>query len=235
MSPQTNKGLVKPFGACPQCNKTIKISLKQPILVPTTTGSFKECCVPSSRQTCVVLNCVQTKGNLSLKNCTNLHQITTIPINQVNSTPVINNGNSISNSIKLVHLNARSLKNRGHLTQIKELVVDENVDIITVSESWLKSSRTNAEVEIPGYKIYRLDRKHKGGGVYIYAQNDFKVTMLKDLSYIATLNFHQLWLQIQVRQHKCLLSVLCTDPQITCSREELKSKCIKALLLGKQL
>ena len=41
---------------------------------------------------------------------------------------VINDITSKSNGIKLVHLNARSLKNREHLAQIKELVNDENVD-----------------------------------------------------------------------------------------------------------
>ena len=77
---------------------------------------------------------------------------------------VINDIASKSNGIKPVHLNARSIKNREHLAQIKELVNDENVDVLAVSESWLNSSTTNAEVDISGYKIYRLDRKHKKGG-----------------------------------------------------------------------
>lgn len=106
---------------------------------------------------------------------------------------VINDITSKSNGIKLVHLNARSLKNREHLAQIKELVNDVNLDVLAVSESWLKSSTTNAEVEIPGYKIYRLDRKHKkGGGVCIYLRKEFKVTMLKNFSYISTSDFRQL-------------------------------------------
>ena len=71
---------------------------------------------------------------------------------------VINDITSKSNGIKLVHLNARSLKNREHLARIKELVNDEDVDVLAVSKPWLNSSTTNAEVEIPGYKIYRLDR-----------------------------------------------------------------------------
>ena len=99
---------------------------------------------------------------------------------------MINVITSKSNGIKLVHLNARSLKNREHLAQIKELVNDENVDVLAISESRLKSSTTNAEVEILGYKIYRLDRKRKkGGGVCIYVRKEFKVTMLKNFSYIS--------------------------------------------------
>ena len=165
-----------------------------------------------------------------LQNCVAMRRKTGTVINYITSK---------SNGIKLVHLNARSLKNREHLAQIKELVNDENVDVLAVSESWLKSSTTNAEVEIPGYEIYRLDRKHKkGGGVCIYVQKEFKVTMLKNFSYISTSDFHQLWLQIQVRQHKSF--IICVayrprDSQVTCIREELKPRCIEALLKGKQV
>ena len=126
-----------------------------------------------------------------------------------------------------MHLDARSLKIREHLAQIKELV-NENVDVLAVSESWLNSSTANAEVEISGYKIYRLDRKNKkGGGVCIYARKEFKVTMLKNFSYISTSDFHQLWLQMQVRQHKSfIICVACrpSDSQVTCIREELKPR-----------
>ena len=165
-----------------------------------------------------------------LQNCVEIRRKTGTVINDITSK---------SNGIKLVHLNARSLKNREHLAQIKELVNDENVEVLAVSESWLKSFTTNAEVEIPGYKIYRLDRKHKkGGGVYIYVRKEFKVTMLKNFSYISTSDFHQLWLQMQVRHHKSF--IICAayrppDSQVTCIREELKPSCIEALLKGKQV
>ena len=139
----------------------------------------------------------------------------------------------------IIHLNARSLKNREHLAQIKELVNNENVDVLAVSESWLNSFMTKAEVEISGYKIYRLDRKHKkGGGVCIYAPKEFKVTILKNFSYISTSEFHQLWLQIQVRQHKSFIICVAYKPpdsQVTCIIEELKPRCTEALLKGKQV
>ena len=52
-----------------------------------------------------------------------------------------------------------------------------------LSEIWLNTSTTNAEVEIQESKIYSLDRKHKkGGGVCIYVRNDFRTKVLKDLS-----------------------------------------------------
>ncbi len=65
--------------------------------------------------------------------------------------------------------------------------MNKKMDILAISESWLNSSMSNAEVEIIGYKLHRLDRLHKkGGGVCIYACNNFKTKILKDLSYIST-------------------------------------------------
>lgn len=63
----------------------------------------------------------------------------------------------------------RSLRNRDHLVQLRSLVQENELDIVAVTESWLNSSVKNAEVEIQGYKIFRLDREKKvGGGVCIY-------------------------------------------------------------------
>ena len=110
------------------------------------------------------------------------------------------------NRLKLFHLNAQSLKNRDHLIQIR--VIAQNVDILAISESWLNSSISNAEIEIQDYEKYRLDRKcTKSRGVCIYVRNKFKTKMLKDLTYISSSGFHQVWVQIQVKNTNHLLSV----------------------------
>ena len=70
--------------------------------------------------------------------------------------------------VRIRHLNVRSLKNRDHLVQLRSLVQENKLDILAVSESWLNSSVKNAQVEIQGYKISRLDREKKiSGGVCI--------------------------------------------------------------------
>ena len=143
---------------------------------------------------------------------------------------VMNNQKHSCNRIKLSHLNVRSIRN--HLMQVRELVVDEKLDILALSETWLNSSTTNAEVKIQEYNIYRLDRKHKkGGGVCIYVRNDFKTNVLKNLSHISPVGFHQLWLQIQVNKN----NYRPPDCPVTCIRDELKPKFIEALLLGKEI
>ena len=74
-----------------------------------------------------------------------------------------------NNNIKIAHLNVRSLKNRGHFVQVKDIVTSHNFDVFTISETWLDHTVSNLEIEIPGYDIYRIDRQNKrGGGVCAY-------------------------------------------------------------------
>ena len=52
---------------------------------------------------------------------------------------------------------------------------------------------SNADIELEGYVILRLDsRKTPGGGVCMYYRNDLKVSHLKELSSISSLDLHQL-------------------------------------------
>jgi len=124
--------------------------------------------------------------------------------------PVNGNGaRKPQNNIKVAHLNARSIKNRDHYILTKNLVAENDFDILTVSETWLDSSVTDLEVEIPGYVVLRLDRHDKpGGGVCAYVRESYKTKHLQDLSFISTAGFHQLWLQVQVG--RCKSIVICT-------------------------
>ena len=93
-------------------------------------------------------------------------------INNINRTNI--NKNALSKSfqkskIKIAHLNIRSLKKRDHLLQLRCLVKENDYDVFAVSESRLKSTVSNAEVEVEGYKLSRLDRTTKSGGGVIYS------------------------------------------------------------------
>ena len=58
--------------------------------------------------------------------------------------------------------------------------------ILAISESWVNSSVKNAEVEIDGYSLSRLDRPRNmknefGGGVCAYMRKTLKSKVLQDL------------------------------------------------------
>ena len=108
--------------------------------------------------------------------------------------------------VNIVRLNIRSLKNRQHLIELKEIVHRIDYDIFVVSESWLNSTVSNAEVAIEGYKLTRLDRIRKtSGGVCVYIRNSLEVKVLKNLTETSTSGFQQLWIQIQHRKLRSIL------------------------------
>ncbi|CAB4040401.1 Hypothetical predicted protein [Paramuricea clavata] len=156
------------------------------------------------------------------------------------STPLTPNDQiSVPSSLNIVHLNIRSLRNIVHLTEVKELVKLNNIDVLTISESWLNSSVANREIAIDDYKIHRLDRLHKkGGGVCAYIKKNIKATVLKDLSKVSVSNFHQLWINLQCQKNKSIIIYVTYRPPDTflnCFEDLLKPNYVQALTLNKQI
>ncbi|CAB4033454.1 RNA-directed DNA polymerase from transposon BS, partial [Paramuricea clavata] len=51
-----------------------------------------------------------------------------------------------------------------HYVLVKETILANKFDIFTISETWLDNSVTDVAFEVPGYKLYRVDRENKKGG-----------------------------------------------------------------------
>ena len=113
-------------------------------------------------------------------------------------------------------MNVCSLKCRDHFVLVKETVKSNKFDVFTIFESWLDSSVSDLEIEIPGYSIHTeegfvpivLQSYTTGGVVCAYVLQSYKTEVLSDLSNISDCGFHQLWLKIQVRNLK--LIIVCT-------------------------
>ena len=85
--------------------------------------------------------------------------------------------------IHLYHLNIRSLYSKMKFDMFKEQMTNCNADIICLTETWLKKGLTSNVINIPGYRITRLDRNwlennsiKKGGGVCIYIKENIIFT-----------------------------------------------------------
>ena len=141
--------------------------------------------------------------------------------------------------LRIAHLNVRSIKNRNHLIQVRELMKDRNYDILALSESWLNSTVTNAEVEIEGFKLTRLDRLGKtGGGVCVYSKSSIKVKCLKNITGISEFGFHQLWMLIQLRKLRSILLCVTYRPDYcptSTFHDIFMENYIHALTLGKEI
>ena len=97
--------------------------------------------------------------------------------------------------IKLLHWNVRSIIRK--IDQIKILLDDSPIDIITISESWLKPHLHSRLLAIDGFQMYRQDRKVKsrtrtrtgkrGGGLLTYV-NTKHSSLCEPLDELSTSN-----------------------------------------------
>ena len=111
--------------------------------------------------------------------------------------------------------------------------------IWAILESWLNSSVKNAEVEIDGYSLSRLDRPRNmknefGGGVCAYMRKTLKSKVLQDLSGISDTGFHQLWMPVQHKKLKSFLLCVTYKPpdcNVACF-EDFRDRYTQALVYG---
>ena len=57
---------------------------------------------------------------------------------------------------KETHLNVRSILKE--IDQLRVLLFDSEVDVLTFSETWLKPHISSELLELEGYHLYRVDR-----------------------------------------------------------------------------
>lgn len=85
-----------------------------------------------------------------------------------------------SRGLKVAHLNIRSLE--GKLDSLKLLLADKPLDILTISETWLKPHDLDNEISIPGYSCVRNDRtNYEGGGTMAYVRDGIPYRLRTDL------------------------------------------------------
>ena len=111
--------------------------------------------------------------------------------------------------LKLIHLNIRSLLPK--IDQLRSALLNNPVDIITLSETWLNAKLDSTVIAIPGYKHYRLDRrtsntKKRGGGFLIYVKNNLALEV-KELIQLNSLNgdLESQWIEIERRHARNVL------------------------------
>ena len=72
----------------------------------------------------------------------------------------------------IAHLNAQSMSNK--FTNIYFLLKTKHIDILSINETWLTEIHPNDSFNFDGYKIHRLDRSSRGGGVMLLITNKLK-------------------------------------------------------------
>ena len=96
--------------------------------------------------------------------------------------------------LRLGHLNIRSVT--AHLDQLNQLLLTEKLDVISLSETFLKKNVDDRTLIVPGYQILRRDRPggSSGGGVAVLFRSELQVRRLRTPTGGSSLE--TLWLQV---------------------------------------
>ena len=101
-----------------------------------------------------------------------------------------------------MHLNIRSLSSKSD--QLRVILANNNLQVVTISETWLNSSHTDQNTHINGFTSFRSDRSYpsngtkRGGGLITYmspefADNTVPMTKLNHCS----INLEAQWLKVK--------------------------------------
>ena len=93
------------------------------------------------------------------------------------NTPIQQLNNDLQNNqnwVRVAHINARSVP--GHLPEISRIVSETNLDILGISETFIKNDTSEHKYNIENYKLYTENRTHTTqGGVGIYVKDNINV------------------------------------------------------------
>ena len=113
--------------------------------------------------------------------------------------------------LKIVHLNIRSLLKK--IDQLRAILEGSNIEIFTLSETWLHSNIDTHMVQIQGYTAYRLDRKtlntnltttKRGGGLITYIKNTSLDVYVKDAENMSAKDIEIQWFKIERKHAKTI-------------------------------
>ena len=115
--------------------------------------------------------------------------------------------------LTVYHLNIRSLFHK--LDQVKLMLMQANIDIMCVTETWLNNNISNHELAIQRYKLVRKDRSTKrGGGIIAYICNDIDYEEIDDTQARETQGPHieTFWIKTNFKHTRTILLCIMYNP-----------------------
>ena len=115
--------------------------------------------------------------------------------------------------LTIFHLNIRSLLYK--LDQVKLMLMQANIDIMCITETWLNNNISNHELTIQGYKLVRKDRTTKrGGGIIAYIRNDIDYDEIDESKAGETQGpqIETLWIKINFKHTRPILLCIMYNP-----------------------
>ncbi|RWS21517.1 rna-directed dna polymerase from mobile element jockey-like protein, partial [Leptotrombidium deliense] len=120
----------------------------------------------------------------------------------------------------ILHYNVQSLLNK--IDEVANLLHDYDIDVLCITESWLKDDILDAEVSITGYTHYRCDRlRCGGGGVIVYVRASLATACVQHFV-VSSLEYISLCVQFP-RSAPFYISAIYNPPQARNFVEDFES------------
>ena len=112
--------------------------------------------------------------------------------------------NSSTDYPTILLINPTSIAKPHALQQLQFEILSQNVDVVAVSESWLKSHHLDQQFNISGFSLFRKDRvKRKGGGVCLFVSHVYSGVQYLNLSEVNYFDpaFEILWVKLNLNDN----------------------------------
>jgi len=120
-------------------------------------------------------------------------------------------------------INPTSLAKPHALQKFTSDLVNFNIDVSVVVETWFKVHHSFDFTNIPGYNLFRRDRtRRRGGGVGIYVRSDLKSKLCEHQ--VADIRIELLWIEIIFNNHMYIVGALYHPPKALYKQAELLSE-----------
>ena len=83
--------------------------------------------------------------------------------------------------------------------------------VLSLNETWLDSSISDSEIQLPGYSLERRDKTHQNGGVLIYVSSNLDYKVIQEFEN-DQLDIQCLWMEITPPKSKGLIFCSCYRP-----------------------
>ena len=138
-------------------------------------------------------------------------QLLVVDTSNRTSTPARTNSPHSSPSIYL--LSATSIAKPNAIQQLQADVLSNDVDVTIITESWLKPHHQDSVMSIPGYSLFRRDRrKRKGGGLAAYVKEELNASIHNQPGLYDDV-IELLWVKFEIKGRSCFVGAMYHPPK----------------------
>ena len=139
--------------------------------------------------------------------------------NNWNTPGIVMKSALVRDKLSVCCMNSQSIcaRKMSKLEELKKIANISNVDVMSISESWLNEKISDDVLNIDNYTVIRNDRLGRlGGGIIVYIKKHFHFRILEKSCYIAG-ETEYIFLELQINKQKILLGFFYNPPEFDCS------------------